>query len=60
MVNVIKALTLLGFLAGAISLSGCAFSTTSEEAMQRANRALEQAELCNERVDRLTQKRTGK
>lgn len=44
----------LGVLAMYVSLvSGCAMQSTSEEAMQRADRALEQAELCNQRVDRL-------
>ncbi len=42
------------------SLTGCAMYDTSEEALQRADRALEQAEMCNQRVDRLTDAYGGK
>lgn len=43
-----------------LSLTGCAVYNTSEEALQRADRALEQAELCNQRVDRLSEAYGGK
>lgn len=43
-----------------LGLTGCAMYDTSEEALQRADRALEQAELCNQRVDRLTEAYGGK
>ncbi len=41
-------------------LSGCAMYDNSEEALQRADRALEQAELANQRVDRLVEGYGGK
>ena len=58
--RLIKALT---FAALAIPMlafnTGCAMHS-SEEAMQRADRALEQAELCNQRVDKLSEMYGGK
>lgn len=53
MQRVFKLLSLLLFMLPMTFLTGCAVNNTSEEALQRADRALEQAELCNQRVDRL-------
>lgn len=51
--TVFKLLSLSLLVVPMTLLTGCAMNNTSEEAMQRADRALEQAELCNQRVDRL-------
>ena len=57
---VLKLLSLGTLALPLLSLTGCAVYNTSEEALQRADRALEQAELCNQRVDRLSEAYGGK
>lgn len=56
----IRVVSLAAVVFPLFALTGCAIYDTSEEAMQRADRALEQAELCNQRVDRLTEAYGGK
>ncbi|HKY69907.1 MAG TPA: hypothetical protein VJ205_03330 [Gammaproteobacteria bacterium] len=44
---------ILSIIAICVLLSGCASFNVSKEALERADRALEQAELANQRIDKL-------
>lgn len=59
MLKMVKSLMCVGLLLPVL-LSGCAVYQECEEAMYRADRALEQAELANQRVDQITGVAGGK